>query len=139
MNSRTLNRCIEIAKAMAPLNTELRCSHVTFLIGKGGRISYIGTNSSKSHPKILEFDYENYNDRLCRIHSEFRTILKASVKEKTEDLSHYSILNIRVDRKDRINIGRPCQGCMSIIRQMGIKNIYYSNTDGGISYECVRA
>jgi len=137
MNQRTLNRCIEIAKAMAPQNLEHRCSHVTFLIGKGGRICYIGTNGSKTHPKMLEYDYDNYNDRKCRIHSEFRTILKASVKEKTEDLSHFSIMNLRVDRKDTLNMGRPCSGCMSIIRQMGIRDVFYSNREGGISYERV--
>jgi cytidine deaminase len=135
MNQRTIDRCINIAKSMSPLNLAHRCSHVAFLIGKGGRICHIGINSNKTHPKTIEFNYENYNDKLCRIHAEFSTVFKASVKEKTEDLSHYELINIRIDRKGNINNGRPCSGCRHVAQQFGIKHIYYSTAEGTVNYE----
>lgn len=134
MNERTIARCINIAKSLAPNNLSHRCSHVAFLV-RGSRIAHIGINSDKTHPKTLDYNYDHYNESLCRVHAEFRVILRSSVKEKTEDLSHYELINVRIDRKGNINNGKPCRGCQHIISQMGIRRFYYTTAAGTVESE----
>jgi len=74
MNSKILKRTIDIAKAMCPLNIEHRCSHIAFLI-RCGKIVHIGTNSCKSHPKTLEYDYKNH--QLVGLHAELNACMKS--------------------------------------------------------------
>lgn len=134
MNTRTIEKCIEMAKAGEPFANDHRCAHFAFLVKKS-RIMHMGQNSCKTHPKTLEYNYDNYNDNLCRIHAEFNVLVRGSIKEKTEDLSHYELINIRIDRKGNINNGRPCPGCRHVAQQFGIKHIYYSTAEGTVNYE----
>lgn len=96
MNSKILKRTIDIAKAMCPLNIEHRCSHMAFLI-RCGKIVHIGTNSCKSHPKTLEYDYKNH--QLVGLHAE----LNACMKSGREDLRDFKMIVLRVDRMGKLN------------------------------------
>jgi Cytidine and deoxycytidylate deaminase zinc-binding region len=123
MNQKTINRTIEIAKALCPLNLQHRCSHIAFLV-KCGKIVYIGTNSCKSHPKTLEFAYRNH--QMVGLHAELAVCMKSG----KEDLQNYELIVLRIDRRGNLNNSRPCCGCQSVIKQFNIHNVYYSNSHG---------
>ena len=68
MNRKIINRTVDIAMALCPLNLEHRCSHIAFLI-RCGKIVHIGTNSCKSHPETLKskpFDLMQSGSRLLK-------------------------------------------------------------------------
>jgi deoxycytidylate deaminase len=117
MNSKILKRTIDIAKAMCPLNLEHRCSHIAFLI-KCGKIVHIGTNSCKSHPETLKYDYKNH--QLVGLHAE----LSVCMKSGKEDL--------RVDRTGKLNNSKPCCGCQSVIKQFNVGEVWYSDSNGDV-------
>jgi deoxycytidylate deaminase len=125
MNSKILKRTIDIAKAMCPLNIEHRCSHMAFLI-RCGKIVHIGTNSCKSHPKTLEYDYKNH--QLVGLHAE----LNACMKSGKENLKYYSMVVLRIDRKGNLANSKPCSGCQNVIKQFNVGDVWYSDDKGEI-------
>ena len=122
MNQRLIVRAVELAHVICPTNREKRTSHVAFLT-KSGKITTIGWNKDRSHPVNLKHPY---HEGIVGIHAELDVCLKSG----KEDLSKYEIIVIRIDRLGRACNSRPCNGCMSVINQFGIKEIWYSNSDG---------
>lgn len=125
MNVKIINRTIDIAKALCPLNLEHRCSHIAFLV-RSGKIVHIGTNSCKSHPKTLKYDYENH--QLVGIHAE----LSVCMKSGKENLSGFKMIVLRIDRNGRLANSKPCCGCQSVIKQFNIGEVWYSDKNGNI-------
>lgn len=123
MNNKIIKRTVDIAMAMCPLNLEHRCSHMAFLI-KSGKIVHIGTNSCKSHPETLKYDYENH--QLVGIHAE----LSVCMKSGKENLRDYKMIVLRVDRNGKLANSKPCCGCQSVIKQFDIGEVWYSDKNG---------
>lgn len=125
MNRKIINRTVDIAMALCPLNLEHRCSHIAFLI-RCGKIVHIGTNSCKSHPETLKYDYKDHQK--VGIHAE----LSVCMKSGKENLKDYKMVVLRVDRKGNLANSKPCCGCQSVIRQFNIGEVWYSDTKGQV-------
>jgi len=78
----------------------------------------IGFNKTKTHPKA--------KTRFKTIHAEMAAILNT----QTEDLTGCSIYVYRETKDGKPALAKPCEYCLELIRQVGIKHIYYSDTDG---------
>ena len=113
MNSRTIQRTIEIAKALCPLNLEHRCTH-------------IGTNSCRTHPETLNYDYKDH--QLVGIHAE----LSVCMKSGKENLRDYKMVVLRVDRNGNLANSKPCCGCQSVIKQFNIGEVWHSDSNGSV-------
>ena len=107
---------------MCPTNRELRTSHVSFLV-KNGKIKHIGWNKHRTHPKSLNHPY---HDGDVFLHAE----LDVCIKSEREDLSDFEIVVIRIDRNGKMCNSKPCRGCQSVLKQFGIKYVYYSTNIG---------
>ena len=105
-----------------------RLSDHKFRVGaaiiKGRRIISLGCNSSKTTPFIRN----KLNDRTLvdRLHAEMSAILKAQ-----GDVSRCKIYVARITTMGLGN-ARPCGLCMSMIKEAGIKEVYYTTDDGWI-------
>ncbi len=125
MNRKIIGRTVDIAMALCPLNLEHRCSHIAFLI-RCGKIVHIGTNSCKSHPETLKYDYKDHQK--VGIHAE----LSVCMKSGKENLKDYSMVVLRVDRKGNLANSKPCCGCQSVIKQFNIGEVWYSDSKGEV-------
>ena len=125
MNRKIISRTVDIAMALCPLNLEHRCSHIAFLI-RCGKIVHIGTNSCKSHPETLKYDYKDHQK--VGIHAE----LSVCMKSGKENLKDYSMVVLRVDRKGNLANSKPCCGCQSVIKQFNIGEVWYSDSKGEV-------
>ncbi len=125
MNRKIICRTVDIAMALCPLNLEHRCSHIAFLI-RSGKIVHIGTNSCKSHPETLKYDYKDHQK--VGIHAE----LSVCMKSGKEDLSDFKMVVLRVDRKGNLANSKPCCGCQSVIKQFNIGEVWYSDSKGEV-------
>jgi tRNA(Arg) A34 adenosine deaminase TadA len=126
-----MNRNVEtvvkkIAFAMCPTNRELRTSHVAFLLKKG-KVVHIGWNKRKTHPETLKHPYHLGE---VGVHAELDVILKAG----KEDLSGMDITVLRVDRNNKLANSKPCPGCTSILKQINVRSVSYSDKNGDIKY-----
>lgn len=95
------------------------------VIFNGKRIISYGHNKkgmcSKIHPR-----YQNDRDS---VHAEQNAIIK--VKDWST-LNNASIIVIRLNRSGKMSMGYPCEMCMSMIKHVGIKEVYYSSYSGEI-------
>lgn len=91
-------------------------------IVKGRKIVSLGYNSSKTTPFIRN-KISNYT-MVDRMHAEMACILKAQ-----RDISKCKIYVARLTAAGLGN-ARPCHLCMSMIKEAGIKDVYYSTETG---------
>jgi hypothetical protein len=124
VKEKTINRAIQIARNLCPTNRELRTSHIAFLI-KSNIIYKIGLNKRRTHPEISNHPY---HAGAVGIHAELDCILKTG----EEDLSDYQMLVIRIDRREKLAVSKPCSGCQSLLRQFNVGEIWHSDKNGNI-------
>ncbi len=124
MKERVFQKAVKIAYSLCPTNREIRTSHVAFLI-KSNVIEKIGINKKRTHPEISKHPYHEGH---VGIHAELDYILKVD----KEDLRNYKMLVLRVDRKNKLNISKPCPGCLSLIDQFNVGEVWYSDKNGEI-------
>ena len=124
MKQGVLNKAKQIAHSLCPTNREIRTSHIAFLI-KSNIIEKIGINKKRTHPEVCKHPYHEGH---VGIHAELDCILKVD----KEDLKDYKMLVLRVDRKNKLNMSKPCPGCLSLINQFNIAEVWYSDKNGDI-------
>lgn len=124
MKERVFQKAVKIAYSLCPTNRDIRTSHVAFLI-KSNVIEKIGINKKRTHPEISKHPYHEGH---VGIHAELDCILKVD----KEDLRNYKMLVLRVDRKNKLNISKPCPGCLSLIDQFNVGEVWYSDKNGEI-------
>ena len=129
MNGKILNRLTEISIALKPKYQTGRAFHVTFILKKSKIISIGVNNLNKTHPKTKNFKYKNNEGYIASIHSE----LDACLKLGEHDLSHYDIVNIRINNNNKLDNSRPCCGCCSLLTQTGFNKLFYSTRDQSFS------
>lgn len=112
----------------------------TIVVYKGTVLAK-GYNSDKTHTAQAKFnklrynaeDNNNYLPEKC--HSEITALTK--IKYLDIDFSKVHIYNYRELKNGKIAMARPCPACMAFIREMGIKNVHYTN-DNSYCFERLR-
>jgi tRNA(Arg) A34 adenosine deaminase TadA len=101
------------------------------LVLKNGKM-FMGHNiNAKTHPMLKK----HYSHFCMSIHAELYCLLQA----RFEDLTGSKMYIVREDRSKLalIKPARPCRFCMKLIREWGIKKIFYS-TSSGYNMEVVK-
>lgn len=86
-----------------------------------------GYNSMRTHPiqgKLNKFRFDE--DAPARLHAEVSALLPL-INRKDIDFSRVSIYLYREYKNGNLAPSRCCESCISLIRQLGIRNIYYTN------------
>ena len=108
------------------------CSKSTFklkigaVVFKGKRIYSSGHNSVRSSP--LSMKYRDWEESL---HAEQSALLNLDWSK----LKGCSILVLRLSKKGKLGMCKPCPMCEKLLRYVGIKYAYYSNAEGEIVCE----
>lgn len=124
MKQGVLSKAIQMAHSLCPINKENKNSHISFLI-KSNIIEKIGVNKRRTHPEISKHPYHEGH---VGIHAELDCILKVD----KEDLRDYKMLVLRIDRNGKLNMSKPCPGCLSLINQFNVGEVWYSDKNGQI-------
>lgn len=134
MKRKIVQKSIEIAHAVCPVNrmNGVRSSHVAILVKKN-KIVKVGWNKNRTHPKTKEFPYISSRNKYSRVNVGIHAELDVIMKSGKDDLSDHELIVLRVDGTGKLNNSRPCRGCCGVIEQFGLKNVYYSDSFGGIS------
>ncbi len=100
----------------------------------GNKVISTGFNKDKSAPLQKKYNEEkNVPDWTNhKVHAEISAI--SNIIDLDINWNKVSIYTYR-KRNDRpFGISRPCKACMKLIRDMGIRHVYYT-TDEGYAYE----
>lgn len=93
------------------------------------RIISSGCNNMKTHP--LQKKYNKYRftgDSAHTCHAELVALLPL-IKDGV-DLTDASIYVYREHKNGTTGCARPCKSCMELIKDVGIKRIFYTTEDG---------
>ena len=127
-------RYFNLAKAVSYTSDYPRV-HIGSVIVKNKEIVAVSANQKKSHPlqqKLNPIRFDNHTSQSdidkCNNyqHAEFSAIIKC----KHLDLSGASIYVYREDKYGNLAMCCPCKACLKLIKEVGIKVIYYTSPDG---------
>ena len=110
-------------------------THVGAIAVYQGNIIGVGCNLSKTHPiqKYYNKFREEGNDHdNPTLHAEINCI--NSIRNMDIDFGKVKLYVYRIRKDQPYGLSRPCPSCMAAIRDIGIKDIYYT-TDNGYAYE----
>lgn len=119
-----IKRGFRLAKSASLLS-----NHRQFKVGaaimRRRRPISVGANVMKTHPVYA------CSDRVS-IHAEMRAILSAEIPIRGADIYVY-----RATARDELAMARPCDECLKVLVDVGIKRIYYT-TPHGFKMEDIR-
>jgi deoxycytidylate deaminase len=98
--------------------------HHQYLVGacivRSGHVLSIGYNKNKTHPMMGKFRH---------LHAEVDALLK--VKDR-DTLRGSDIYVTRQNKNGRVGLAKPCSTCMGHLRSFGVRNVYYTGSNGEI-------
>lgn len=99
-----------------------------------GQIIGTGCNCNKTHPFQKYYNrYREYSEiMLPKLHAEIRCI--NSIRHLNINFSRVKLYIYRIRKDQPFGMSRPCPSCMAAIKDLGIKEIYYTS-DTGYVYE----
>lgn len=107
-----------------PAETFFRCIHFAYILRKNKVIS-TGINIKRTDGKAIVMGYP-----YGYLHAEARSI-KRLLKNRGVDPKDCQLINIRLSRASGdLLMAAPCQRCIRLIQDVGIKNVYFSLESG---------
>jgi deoxycytidylate deaminase len=106
----------DLAKKISKLSDH-KNFHIGCVIVRGGKVISVGTNKVKTHPKSRHPFFS--------LHAEMAAILLAK-----QDLKHCEMYVFRALRDSTLALSKPCQYCLEMITEAGIKEVHYTVQEG---------
>ena len=92
------------------------------------RIISSGTNSTKTNPLQKKYNIHRFDvDCGHTLHAESQCLLPL-VGRKDIDFSRVSLYIYREHKDKTLALARPCKSCERLIRDLGIKKVYYTGS-----------
>ena len=134
ISARRIPKFFEMAKAECKNSDFYQHKIGSVLVYKGSKLA-VGFNSTKTNPVQKKYnklrpDF-NVNDSCIHnnsIHSEMMTLNK--VKYLDIDFSKTALFVYRELRDGTPALAKPCAACSAMIKKLGIKDIYYTTSEG---------
>ena len=96
-----------------------------------------GCNSMKTNPTQKRLNSHRFDDDTpATLHAEISCLLPL-INRKDIEFRDVSLYIYRQYKNGKLTLSRPCPSCMALIRELGIRKIYYSGNDSYISEELV--
>lgn len=95
-----------------------------------GQVIGIGYNCNKTHPKQQYYNrYRIKSDSMpAKLHAEISCL--NSINNLNINFSKVKLYIYRIRKSQPFGMSRPCPSCMAAIKDLGIRNIYYTTNDG---------
>ena len=117
------------AKAVSQMSTFERV-HIGCVVTEGNRIISSGYNSMRTHPVQKALDKERFEeDTPHRLHAESMALIPL-MNKKDINFKKCDIYVYRECKNGQLANCRPCPSCEKLIRDLGIRRIYYTTTNG---------
>lgn len=125
------------AKKIATISDFKKC-HIGCVAVYQGQPIGLACNCNKTHPtqkfynRYRDNNYEQSESMLPKLHAEIGCINQ--IKGLDINFSKVKLYIYRIRKDQPYGLARPCPSCMAAIKDLGIKDIYYTTNDG-FSYE----
>lgn len=122
-------RYFEKAKQVANISDYYK-THIGCVAVYQGQVIGLGCNCNKTHP--TQYYYNKYrlqkDNMLPKLHAEISCINQ--IKNLNINFLKVKLYIYRIRKDQPFGLARPCPSCMAAIKDLGIKNIYYTTNDG---------
>lgn len=129
--SRTDMRYFQKARQTAEISDYKR-THVGCVAVYQGNIIGIACNTNKTHPMQKYYNRYRYHPQTSyfypKLHAEINCI--SSIRHLDINFSKVKLYVYRTRCDQEYGIARPCPSCMAVIKDLGIRHIYYTTNDG---------
>ncbi len=114
----------------AALISDFHKTHIGCVAVYQGNVIGIGCNCNKTHPMQKKYNkYRKQSDfMLPKLHAEISCI--NSIQHLDINFSKVKIYIYRIRKDQPYGLAHPCPSCMAAIRDLGIRDIYYTSNDG---------
>lgn len=114
----------------AAMISDYRKTHIGCVAVYQGNITGIACNCNKTHPTQQFYNkYRRHSDYMpARLHAEINCI--NTIKNLDIRFSRVKLYVYRICKDQPFGLSRPCPSCMAAIRDLGIRDIYYTTNDG---------
>lgn len=95
-----------------------------------GQVIGLGCNCNKTHPTQKYYNrYRKQSDSLLpKLHAEISCINQ--IKHFGANFAKVKLYIYRIRKDQPFGMARPCPSCMAAIKDLGIRDIYYTTNDG---------
>lgn len=99
-----------------------------------GQVIGLGCNTNKTHPTQKFYNrYRKPSDSLLpKLHAEISCLNQ--IRHLNINFAKVKLYIYRIRKDQPFGLSRPCPSCMAAIKDLGIRDIYYTTNDG-YSYE----
>ena len=110
--------------------SDYRNIHVGCVAVYQGNIIAIGCNCNKTHPtqKFYNRYRRKTEELLPKLHAEINCI--NALRNLDINFSKIRLYIYRIRKDQPYGLSRPCPSCMAAIKDLGIRDIYYTTNDG---------
>lgn len=122
-------RFFEKAKKVASVSDFYK-THMGCVAVYQGQVIGLGCNCNKTHPSQQYYNQyrEKSDSLLAKLHAEMSCL--NSIKNQNINFSKVKLYIYRIRKSRPFGLARPCPSCMAAIRDLGIRDIYYTTNDG---------
>lgn len=126
-------RYFEKARQVATIS-DFSKFHIGCVAVYQGQVIGLGFNCNKTHPKQKFYNRyrEQSENMLPKLHAEISCLNQ--IRNLDINFSKVKLYIYRIRKDQPFGLARPCPSCMAAIKDLGIKEIYYT-TNEGYSYE----
>ena len=124
------------AKAVSELS-DFKQQHIGCIAVAKHKIISSGYNSCKTNPMQKRLNTHRFNaDTPATIHSELACLLPL-INRKDVDFGNVSLYIYREYKNGNPALARPCASCMALLKELGIRHIYYTGDGSYINEEII--
>ena len=110
--------------------SDYKKTHVGCVAVYQGQVIGLGCNCNKTHP--IQKKYNRYrkpsDSMLPKLHAEISCLNQ--IKHLDINFSKVKLYIYRIRKDQPFGMARPCPSCMAAIRDLGVRNIFYTTNDG---------
>lgn len=127
-------RYLDKARQVAAIS-DYQKYHIGCVAVYQGQVIGLGCNCNKTHPTQKFYNkYRNPSESMLpKLHAEISCLNQ--LKGLNINFSKVKLYIYRIRKDQPFGLARPCPSCMAAIKDLGIKEIYYTTNDG---YSCER-
>ena len=105
-------------------------THIGCVAVYQGTIIGFGCNCNKTHPTQKFYNkYRKQSDMMLpKLHAEISCL--NSIRHLDINFSKVKLYIYRIRKDQPFGLSRPCPSCMAAIKDLGIRDIYYTTNDG---------
>ena len=130
-------RFFNIAREISLLS-DFKRARIGAVVVDGNRIISTGCNSTKTSPVQDKYNkYRHFDDGaycIPKVHAEIAA-LSPLLNNNSINWSKTELYIYREHKDGEISCAKPCEACSALIRDLGIKRIYYTDWDGSFVKE----